>query len=128
MKIEHICLNVKDIEAQKNFYCKVFGFVPNAKYHNNLTGWENYFLSSKEGSVRLELLSNAKLGKGKTDREKTCIVHFSIALGTKEAVEETTKRVAALGCVVLGQPRITGDGYYESSFLDLEGNMVELTV
>lgn len=56
MIIEHVCLNVVDIEKEREFYCSVFGFKSNEKYHNAKTGWENYFLFSEEGGARLELL------------------------------------------------------------------------
>jgi lactoylglutathione lyase len=128
MKIEHLCLNVKDIEKEKEFYCSVFGFISNAKYHNGKTGWENYFLSSQEGGARLELLSHAGMAYKEFDRNGSGIVHFSLALGSREAVDLVTKKIKALGLVILGEPRLTGDGYYEASFLDPEGNMVELTV
>ena len=58
MKIEHVCINVADIEKEKDFYCQLFDFRPSAKYHNAKTGWENYFLSSPTGEARLELLSH----------------------------------------------------------------------
>jgi catechol 2,3-dioxygenase-like lactoylglutathione lyase family enzyme len=61
MIIEHLCLNVIDIEKEKNFYCAAFGFEANAKYHNAKTGWENYFLSAPDGGARLELLSHADM-------------------------------------------------------------------
>jgi lactoylglutathione lyase len=128
MKIEHVCLNVSDIERMKAFYCEVFGFASNQKYHNDKTGWENYFLSSEEGGARLELLSKAALKKAKTDREATCIVHFSLALGSKENISVALKKAVSDGASILGQPRMTGDGYYEASILDPEGNMVELTL
>jgi lactoylglutathione lyase len=128
MRIDHLCLNVRDIEKEKSFYCSVFGFRANTKYHNNATGWENYFLSANEGVARLELLSRAEMPLGKTDREATCLVHFSLSLGSQKAVEAALSKVSALGCAVLGEPRWTGDGYFEASFLDPEGNMVELTV
>jgi lactoylglutathione lyase len=32
------------------------------------------------------------------------------------------------GIQVIGEPRTTGDGYYESVVLDPEGNRVEVTV
>ena len=128
MKIEHLCLNVQNIEKEKNFYCGVFGFEANAKYHNAKTGWENYFLSASAGGARLELLSHAAMPQQEINRKATCIVHFSLALGSREKVDSTMQKVASLGCQILGQPRVTGDGYYEASFLDPEGNMVELTV
>jgi lactoylglutathione lyase len=32
------------------------------------------------------------------------------------------------GFQVVGQPRLTGDGYYEAVVLDPEGNVVEITI
>lgn len=128
MKIDHLCLNVANIEKEKDFYCRVFGFLANAKYHNNGTGWENYFLTAPDGGARLELLSHAGMPVKKCDRQATCLVHFSLALGSREAVNAAYALVKGLGCEGVGGPRVTGDGYYEASFLDPEGNMVELTV
>ncbi|MCI1735146.1 MAG: VOC family protein [Bacilli bacterium] len=128
MKIDHLCLNVRDIEKEKAFYCQVFGFVSNAKYHNDKTGWENYFLTAGEGEARLELLSHADMPLVRVDRNSTCLVHFSLGLGSRKAVEDALAQVQKLGCEILGYPRVTGDGYFEASFLDPEGNMVELTV
>ena len=128
MKIEHVCLNVKDIEKEKDFYCQLFGFRANVKYHNAKTGWENYFLTAKDGGARLELLSHADMPLHEADRKATCIVHLSFSLGGKERVDQTTEKLRAMGLTILGGPRVTGDGYYESSFLDPEGNMIELTL
>ncbi|MCI2068922.1 MAG: VOC family protein [Bacilli bacterium] len=126
--IDHLCLNVKDIEKEKDFYCKYFGLIPSKKYHNDKTGWENYFLSFLEGGTRLELLSHKELKFKHTDRNSTCLVHFSFSLGSQIKVEELTERLKKDGYQILSQPRLTGDNYYESSLLDPEGNMIELTV
>jgi lactoylglutathione lyase len=128
MKIEHICINVKDIEKEKAFYSGIFGLTSNQKYHNNATGWENYFLSSPEGGARLELLSHAAMPQAQKERNASGIVHLCFALGSREKVLEVTELVKAKGCPVLSDPRWTGDGYFESSFLDPEGNMIELTI
>jgi lactoylglutathione lyase len=127
MKIEHICLNVHDIEKEKEFYCGFFEMIPNAKYSNPKTGWSNYFLSSAEGGARLELLSHAEMPIVAIDRKATCIVHLCLALGSREKVDKMTAKLEDAGYVILSHPRVTGDGYYESSFLDPEGNMIELT-
>ena len=127
MKIDHICLNVRDIEKEKDVYCGFFDFSSNQKYENTKTGWSNYFLSSPVGGARLELLSHAGMPLVKTNRDATCIVHFSLSLGSKEMVDEKTAQLKASGYKVLSAPHFTGDAYYESSFLDPEGNMVELT-
>ena len=37
-----------------------------------------------------------------------------------------TERLRAAGCTVAGEPRTTGDGYFESVILDPDGNRIEL--
>jgi len=128
MIIEHLCLNVIDIEKEKNFYCAAFGFEANAKYHNAKTGWENYFLSAPDGGARLELLSHADMPHTQKDAKDSGLIHFALSLGSKETVDKTTAQIQAMGFQVLSGPRLTGDGYYESCFLDPEGNRVELTI
>jgi len=128
MKIEHVCINVADIEKEKDFYCQLFDFRPSAKYHNAKTGWENYFLSSPTGEARLELLSHEGMALKEKDRTMSGLVHLSFSLDSKEAVDEMTTTIVGMGLTLLRGPRVTGDGYYESSFLDPEGNMIELTI
>ena len=43
-------------------------------------------------------------------------------------MDALTERPRADGYVVAGEPRVTGDGYYESVVLDGEGNRVEVVV
>lgn len=43
-------------------------------------------------------------------------------------MDELTARLKADGYEVLSGPRTTGDGYYESCIVALEGNQIELTV
>jgi lactoylglutathione lyase len=43
-------------------------------------------------------------------------------------VERLTERLRADGHPVLDGPRRTGDGYYESTVQDPDGNRIELTV
>ncbi len=56
------------------------------------------------------------------------LTHFAVSLGSESAVRELTERLKARGVTIIGEPRRTGDGYYESVILDPEGNRVELTV
>ena len=39
-----------------------------------------------------------------------------------------TKAISDDGHTVIGQPRWTGDGYYESVVADPEGNWIEITI
>lgn len=56
------------------------------------------------------------------------LTHLSFSVGSKEGVDRLTQKMSEDGIQVVGQPRTTGDGYYESVVLDPEGNRVEVTV
>ena len=69
---------------------------------------------------------------GMTDDEKvlarTGYIHIAFSLGSKDAVDELTERLKFNGYEVVSGPRTTGDGYYESCIIGIEGNQIELTV
>ena len=44
------------------------------------------------------------------------------------SIYQLTEVVRQSGHKVIGEPRTTGDGYYESVIEDIEGNLIELTV
>ena len=54
--------------------------------------------------------------------------HLSFSVGSKEEVDRLTQQMSNEGIQVVGQPRTTGDGYYESVVLDPEGNRIEITI
>ena len=56
------------------------------------------------------------------------LAHFSISVGTRDNVDQLTNLLRSDGIMIIGEPRTTGDGYYESVILDPEGNQVEITV
>jgi lactoylglutathione lyase len=66
------------------------------------------------------------------DLEKTLnrsgYVHLAFSVGSKEKVDELTERLKQDGCEVISGPRTTGDGYYESCIIGIEGNQMELTI
>ena len=43
-------------------------------------------------------------------------------------VDALTERLEQDGYSVVGRPRVTGDGYYESVVLDPDGNQIEITI
>ena len=53
--------------------------------------------------------------------------HISFSVGSKEEVDRLTQQMSDDGITIAGQPRTTGDGYYESVVLDPEGNRIEIT-
>ena len=46
----------------------------------------------------------------------------------KEKVDELTAKLKEDGYEIISGPRITGDGYYESCVVEIEGNQIEITV
>ena len=129
MKVEHLAVWVKDLEAMKDFYCNYFQATANDKYVNSSKQFQSYFLSFAEGP-RLELMQMPAVPETKNNMydQFTGLIHFAIALGSKEKVDAMTAQFLLDGFEVLDGPRYTGDGYYESVILDPEKNRIELTI
>lgn len=127
MKIEHIALWVKDLEKTRAFYQKYFGAVSNEKYINPVKNFESYFLSFENG-CRLEIMTRPDLKKSDNSYESQQfgIIHFAFSAGSKGKVNELTETLRNDGYTIAGEPRTTGDGYYESVILDPENNIIEI--
>ena len=54
--------------------------------------------------------------------------HFSISVGRKSKIDILTEQLRFDGNKIVGEPRMTGDGFYESAIEDPDGNVVEITV
>jgi len=128
MKIEHIALWTKNLESMKQFYVDYFDGLAEAKYHNKETDFESYFISFSAGA-RLEIMQMANvISSDKKDGLYSGYVHIAFSVGSKEKVNQLTERLRVDGYTIASEPRATGDGYYESCVLDLDGNQVEITV
>lgn len=127
MKIEHAAMYVNDLEAAKAFFVRYFGAEPNAGYHNVKTGFRSYFLTFEEGA-RLEIMHRPQMTDIEKPADRTGFAHIAFSLGSAGAVDRLTAQLKADGYTVISGPRTTGDGYYESCIIDLEGNQIELTV
>ena len=126
MKIAHIALFVRDLEAAKEYYVRYFGAIPNEQYRNDRTGLQTYFLKF-DGGASVEIMSRPGVPEGNKDIEQTGLSHIAFSVGSREAVDAMTARLEADGFPVASRPRVTGDGYYESVVLDPEGNRIEIT-
>jgi lactoylglutathione lyase len=132
MKIEHIAIWVKDIEKVCEFYRKYFGGVVHPIYHNPTKQFTSRFVTFDEGA-RLEVMKrpdiDADVGTEAMFHVEHCgLTHLSFSVGSKEEVDRLTRQMSDDGIQVIGEPRTTGDGYYESVILDPEGNRVEITI
>lgn len=125
MKIEHIAIWVKDIEKMKGFYLHFFDMKSNEKYENPKRNFSSYFLSFKDGA-RIELMHNPDISEF-IEKSKLGLTHFAISVGNKEKVDSITENMRENGYQIIGEPRTTGDGYYEGIIADPEGNLIEIT-
>ena len=55
------------------------------------------------------------------------IEHIAISVRSRDEVDEITELIRENGHKVVGESRVTGDGYYESVISDIQGNLIELT-
>jgi lactoylglutathione lyase len=127
MRIEHIAMYVNDLEKTREFFIKYFNAVSNDGYHNKTTDFRSYFLTFEDGA-RLEIMNKPDMCDTEKDLARTGYSHIAFSLGSKKAVDDLTTRLKADGYEVVSGPRVTGDGYYESCVVGLEGNLIELTV
>ena len=126
MRIEHIAMYVTDLEKAKDFFVKYFNAAADENYHNKQTGFRSYFLSF-DGGARLEIMTKPQMTMGEKALDRTGYIHIAFRLGSKQAVDELTQKLHNDGYPVVSEPRMTGDGYYESCIVGIEGNLIEIT-
>lgn len=128
MNINHIAVWAYDIELLKNFYCRWFNATATPKYHNPKRGLTSYFLSFYDGGAMLEIMNEPEITDSDSSQKHRGFCHIAISVGSKSAVDEFTDRMRCEGVTIIGAPRTTGEGLYESVIADPEGNIIELTV
>ena len=127
MKIEHVAMYVNDLETTKDFFVKYLGGRANKIYHNKKTDLRSYFISFEDGA-RLEIMNKTQMEDANKYFNRTGYIHLAFSVGSKEKVDGLTELLRNDGYEVLSGPRTTGDGYYESCILGIEGNQIEITV
>ena len=60
--------------------------------------------------------------------QRTGFIHIAFSVGSKEKVDLLTTQMKKDGYHVISGPKTTGDGYYESCIIAIEGNQIEITV
>ena len=127
MVIEHIAMYVNNLEAARDFFVKYLDGKSNDGYHNKNTDFRSYFISFDDGS-RLEVMTKPGLEDLEKPLNRTGYAHIAFSVGSKEKVDDLTAELKSEGFDVVSGPRTTGDGYYESCIVTIEGNQIELTV
>lgn len=127
MEIDHIAMYVNNLEKAKDFFVTYFGAMSNEGYHNPKTDFRSYFLSFNSGA-RIEIMQKPQMENIPKSLVQTGYIHIAFHTGSKENVDALTHRLKVDGYEVVSGPRTTGDGYYESCIVGIEGNQIELTI
>ena len=127
MKIEHVAMYVNDLEKAKDFFVNYLNGKSNDGYHNVNTDFRSYFISFEDGA-RLEIMNKPDMIDEEKPLNRTGLIHIAFSVGSKETVDELTQSLKEDGYSVVSGPRTTGDGYYESCIVAIEGNQIEITV
>lgn len=125
--LEHVALWTPDLERSRAFYERYFAGRANDRYTNARNGFASYFLTFPGGS-RLELMQMPGIAPRELPVEVQMmgLVHLAFCPGDDSAVDTLTEQLRADGYRVIGEARRTGDGYYESTVLDPDGNRLEI--
>lgn len=126
MKIEHLAIWADDIELLRQFYMEYFDMTCGEKYFNPKRNFTSYFLSFGEDTTRIELMHIPNTDSPTSRGNLKGLAHFAISVGGKDAVDILTEKLRRDGYTIVGEPRTSGDGYYESVIWDPEGNYVEI--
>jgi lactoylglutathione lyase len=126
-RLDHVALYTRQLEVLRDFYITYFQASSNDKYINPRKGFESYFLRFK-GEARLEIMrkEGVETSEAAAGEEYLGLTHLALSVGDKVQVDTITERLRAAGYTIAGEPRNTGDGYYESVVLDPDGNRVEI--
>lgn len=128
MKIDHLAIWCNSLEAMRYFYMKYFSMDSNEKYNNLHKGFSSYFLNFVgRDKARIELMEMPNIFENEAIRGQLMgNAHIAISVGSKESVDSLTEILRTDGYPIVGEPRMTGDGYYESIVEDPEGNWLKI--
>ncbi|KFF12154.1 hypothetical protein IW15_11360 [Chryseobacterium soli] len=129
MKFEHMAIWCRNLEVMRTFYMEYFMMISNEKYENQVKKYASYFLSfDTDSSTRLELMQRPDCIDNNVTRGMLMgYAHLAVSVRSKEKVDLLTEKLRTDGYSIVGEPRTTGDGYYESIVEDPEGNWIEIT-
>ena len=124
LSIEHLALWSEDIERLRQFYERYLGAQTGELYRSRTQPLISYFLTFG-GGARLEIMTSPQLEARQTGR-RVGLAHFALRVGSREHVDRFVEKLRLEKIEIAGEPRLTGDGYYEAIILDPDGNSIEL--
>lgn len=126
MKLAHVALWTRDLEAAAGFWQRYFGAEVGAPYHSaRRAGFVSRFVTLAGGGPSIELMTAPWLhDAAATDRVGWD--HLAVSLGDRGAVDRLADRCRADG-LLQAAPRLTGDGFYEAVVAMPDGTRIEVT-
>lgn len=125
MKIAHVALWTRNLEAQVAFWQQVFNGRSNDRYlSKNRPGFASHFITLADGPT-VELMTVPDLPDAPLHAEFIGWAHIALNVGSKADVDRMAAQ-ARLNGTLLSPPRMTGDGFYEAVIADPDGNRIEL--
>ena len=124
MQLTHIALWTNDPERLRDFYVQYIDGKSNEKYVNPKKGFSSYFVSFESGPS-LEIMQRNDITEFYLP-EHIGLAHLAFHADTRDQVDCMMERFREDGCVIAGETRVSGDGYYEGVILDPDGNRVEI--
>lgn len=124
MKIHHIAVWTFQPEELRKFYIRYFHGKSNEKYINPQKRFESYFISFDSGPS-LELMQRTDVQNVPIEENRLGLTHLAFAFDSREEILYLTKLLRSNGYIIAGEPRTSGDGYFESVVLDPDGNRIE---
>lgn len=126
MKIAHVALWTRDIDAQVTFWQRYFDGVAGEQYvSRNRPGFVSRFVSLAAGPT-LEIMSLPDLLSAEQASERVGWAHIALSVGEESRVDQLAQRAQQEG-ILQAAPRWTGDGFYEAIIRDSDGNAIEIT-
>lgn len=127
MHISHIALWTDDLERCKAFYPHYFSASLGNNYQNPSKGFTSCFIHFAQGAsieaMHSTMISPLRIEAG---AQRMGLTHFALSVGSADEVDALTAQLRADGFKIAGEPRRTGDGFYESVVLDPDGNLIEI--
>lgn len=126
MRVAHIALWTLNVERLANFWERVFQAHVGKPYESlNRPGFRSRFITLREGPS-IELMTGPWI-KAENQIERLGYAHLAISVGSRDAVDDLAMKMKSEGALLSG-PRMTGDGFYEATIRDPDGNTIEVTV
>ncbi|HFI5325684.1 TPA: VOC family protein [Serratia liquefaciens] len=126
MKIAHVALWTRDIDAQVTFWQRYFDGVAGEQYvSRNRPGFVSRFVSLAAGPT-LEIMSLPDLLSAEQASERVGWAHIALSVGEESRVDQLAQHAQQEG-ILQAAPRWTGDGFYEAIIRDPDGNAIEIT-